>query len=136
MSIKKDFQRQDFYTLQTQLVLMESTKSLLLQLTGERPVFKIIDFLIENKGLDFSKKEIANGAGISKAALFNYWPIIETQNIVTIKRTFGKTKLYALNNDSPITIKLLELEAALIKQAMMNRLQQIKIPITASGVVL
>ena len=39
-------------------------KSLLIKFLGENPVFKIVDFLIENKGLDMSKKEIIEGAGI------------------------------------------------------------------------
>ena len=37
-------------------------KSLLLNLTGEMPLFKIIDFLLDNKGMDFSKSDISKGA--------------------------------------------------------------------------
>ena len=33
--------------------------SLLLNLTGELPLFKIIDFLLENKGMDFSKSDMS-----------------------------------------------------------------------------
>lgn len=95
-------------------------KSLLLQLTGEMPLFKILDFLVENKGIDFTKKDIAEGAGISKASLFNYWPELEKNNIVRITRKFGKTKLYTLNTESPITKKILELESTLIQQAMLK----------------
>ena len=47
-------------------------QSLLLNLTGDMPLFKIIDFLLENKGMDFSKLDIAKGAEISRASLFNY----------------------------------------------------------------
>ena len=92
--------------------------SLLIRLTGKMPLFQIIDFLVENKGLDFSKKDIAAGAGISKASLFNYWSELEFQNIITVTRAFGKTKLYTLNSENPLTQKILELEAALIRQAM------------------
>ena len=52
-------------------------KSSLLNLTGGIPLFKIIDFLLENKGMDFSKSDIAKGAEISRASLFNYWNEIE-----------------------------------------------------------
>ena len=68
-------------------------KSLLLQLTGEMPLFKILDFLVDNKGADFTKKEIAEGAGISRASLFNYWNEIDKHNIVRTTRSFGKTRL-------------------------------------------
>jgi len=93
-------------------------KSLLLQLTGEMPLFKIIDFLLENKGLDFDKSNIAEGADISRASLFNYWDELEKREIVKVTRRFGKTKLYALNTNSLITKKILELERALIADAL------------------
>lgn len=56
---------------------MQEEKSLLLNLTGEVPLFKIVDFLLENKGMDFSKEEIFKGAEISRASLFNYWDELE-----------------------------------------------------------
>ena len=96
-------------------------KSLLIKFFGENPVFKIIDFLVENKGLDMSKKDIIEGAGISKATLFNYWEQIEEQGIVTVTRKFGKTKLYTLNSKNPVVKKILELESLFISKALDNR---------------
>ncbi len=93
-------------------------KSLLLQLTGEMPLFKIVDFLVENKGLDFTKKGIAEGAKISRASLFNYWPELEKREIVKATRKFGKTTLYTLNAGSIIVKKILELEKVLISIAI------------------
>src|SRR3989344_4106471 len=93
-------------------------KSLLLNLTGEMPLFKIIDFLLENKGMDFSKSDISKGAGISRASLFNYWNEIEKHGIVKVTRSFGKTKLYTLNVKNPVTQKIIELEKTLISEAM------------------
>jgi len=82
------------------------------------PLFKIIDFLLENKGMDFSKLDIAKGAEISRASLFNYWNEIEKYGIVGITRRFGKTKLYTLNVKNPVTQKIIELEKTLISEAM------------------
>ena len=93
-------------------------KSLLLNLTGEMPLFKIIDFLLENKEMDFSKSDISKGAGISRASLFNYWSEIEKHGIVKATRSFGKTKLYTLNVKNPVTQKIIELEKTLIAEAM------------------
>jgi len=93
-------------------------KSLLLKLTGEMPLFKIIDFLVENKGMDFDKTELAKGAGISRASLFNYWEELLKHGIVKITRQFGKTKLFTLNSKSLIVKKILELEKALIAEAL------------------
>ena len=93
-------------------------KSLLLNLTGEMPLFKIIDFLLENKGMDFSKSDISKGAGISRASLFNYWSEVEKHGIVKVTRSFGKTKLYTLNTKNPVTQRIIELEKSLISEAM------------------
>ena len=104
-------------------------KSLLLQLTGEMPLFKIIDFLVENKGMDFSKSEIAEGSEISRASLFQYWNVLDIHKIVKVTRKFGKTKLYTLNVNCEITRRILDLEKALISEAL-NREQMMK-PIAA-----
>lgn len=93
-------------------------KSLLLNLTGEMPLFKIIDFLLENKGMDFSKSDISKGAEISRASLFNYWNEVEKHGIVKVTRSFGKTRLYTLNTKNPITQRIIELEKSLISEAM------------------
>lgn len=93
-------------------------KSLLLRLTGDMPMFNVIDFLLENKGMDFSKSDIAKGAGISRASLFNYWNELEKHAIVKVTRSFGKTKLYTLNTKSQVAQKIIELEKALISEAM------------------
>lgn len=104
-------------------------RSLLLQLTGEMPLFRIIDFLIENKGMDLTKKDIAENAGISRASLFNYWPELEKRGIVKVTRKFGKTKLYTLNSESKIVQKILDLEKALISEAMEVRNAKKKIEV-------
>lgn len=93
-------------------------KSLLLNLTGDMPMFKIVDFLLDNKGMDFSKTDIAKGAEISRASLFNYWAEIEKHGIVKTTRSFGKTKLYTLNNKNPVTQKIIELEKTLIAESL------------------
>ncbi len=93
-------------------------QSLLLQLTGDLPLFKIVDFLVENKGMDFSKTDIAKGSGISRASLFNYWEELEKHGIMKVTRRFGKTKLYTLNAKSVIAQRILDLEKALIAEAL------------------
>ena len=103
------------------IIIYNMEKSLLIKFLGKNPVFKIVDFLIENKGMDLSKKDIIEGAGISKATLFNYWEQIEEQGIVMVTRKFGKTKLYTLNSRSPIVKKLLELESLFISKVLDNR---------------
>lgn len=96
------------------------TKYSLLLNFFKTPTFKIVDFLVENKGMDYTKTDIEKGAEVSRASLFNYWEQLEKNGIVSETRRFGKTKLYTLNSESPVVKKILELEATLIRQAMMK----------------
>lgn len=102
-------------------------KSLLLQLYGDNPVLRIIDFMIDNKGLDLTKADIINGTEISRAALFKYWKEIERFGIVKITRKFGKTKLYTLNSENQVVKRLLDLELELIKYAMEQHKQPMRL---------
>jgi len=95
--------------------------SLLLQFTGDTTLFRIIDFLIDEKGLDFSKTDIARGSNVSRSSVFNAWSTLEKFGVVRQTRQYGKTRLYTLNGSSPITKKLLALEEALITQSMRKR---------------
>jgi len=91
--------------------------SLFLEFFGATPQFRVIDFLLENRLGDFTKTEIAKGAGISWASLFNHWETLEKAKIVKLTRTVGRAKLYKLNESSPVVQKLKAIEVALIKQA-------------------
>ncbi len=98
------------------VVFMEE-KSLLIQFMGDTPLSRIVDFFVENKGLDFSKSQIAEGAGISRTALFKHWDTIENFGLVNVTRAFGKTKLYTLNTENPLVQEILSLELKLIERA-------------------
>jgi DNA-binding transcriptional ArsR family regulator len=83
---------------------------------GRHPILRIIDFLIENEG-DFSKKQIAEGCKIAKGTLFKHWKILEDMGIVKVSRKFGKTKLYKIDEKSPIASKIIELREVLLEKA-------------------
>lgn len=91
-------------------------KSLFLKLVGDSPLMRVIDFLIENKGMDFCKKDIAEGAEISRTSLFYCWNDLEMAGVLKQTRKFGKTALYTLDAKNPVVKKMLELETALIER--------------------
>ncbi len=82
--------------------------------------FKIIDFILDNKGMDYTKTDIAQGSGISRASLFNYWSNLERYGIVKVTRRFGKTKLFTLKSENIIAKKKIELEKVIIAKALQN----------------
>ncbi|MBN2458625.1 helix-turn-helix transcriptional regulator [Candidatus Woesearchaeota archaeon] len=77
-------------------------------------VYRVTDFLVDNPGKDYSKQDIAKGAGLSRATVFNHWKMLEASGIVKMTRRFGKTRLYQLDTENEITKKMLELERYLI----------------------
>lgn len=92
-------------------------KSLFLQFFGDSARFRVIDFLLENRLQDFTKTEIAQGAGVSWASLFNHWEKLEQDCLVKVTRRVGRVKLYQLNESSPVVGQLKNIELALIKEA-------------------
>ncbi|KXA97324.1 hypothetical protein AKJ38_01485 [candidate division MSBL1 archaeon SCGC-AAA259I14] len=101
---------------QTEKKHVRSGESLLLQALGETPKLRILDFLIDNPLFDFSKKEIIEGSGVSKATFYKYWDEIEGSGFVKETRKYGKTILYTINEDNPAVQKLMELDEALMEQ--------------------
>jgi len=73
----------------------------------------VLDFLIDNETFDHSKTDIAKGAGISRATLFNIWDILEKNGIVIATRTVGRAKMYKLDKANPIVKKFMELDDAI-----------------------
>lgn len=90
-------------------------KSVLLEFWGDSPVTRIIDFFLDNRLFDYTKKQVTEGAGLSKATLFKYWKPLEESGIIKCTRVFGKTRLYKLDESSPIVQRVLKLELDLIK---------------------
>ncbi len=93
-------------------------KSLLLQYMGDTPKLRIIDFFLDNRESDYSKKEIIEYTGISKTTFYKVWDEIMQFEFLKTTRKYGKAQLYALNRDSKLIQKFKDLDDELGKQAM------------------
>lgn len=100
------------------VVWMKEEKSLLLSVLGDSPKLRIIDFLMDNRLFDYSKKEIIQGSGTSKTTFFKVWGELVKFGIVKQTRKYGKAVLFKLNEENDIVQKLLRLEYSLIKRSM------------------
>jgi len=63
---------------------------------------KVLDVLLDHPNVGYSKKELAENAGISRSALYNIWDVLEQNEIVVEKKKYGGTTLYRLNPDSEL----------------------------------
>ncbi len=107
---------------------VKEDESLLIRTLGNSPQLRIIDFLMDNKLFDFSKKEIIEGAGLSKTTFYKTWQDIERGGIVRVSRKFGKTQLYTLNVDDPAVKELSRLELTLIRRFAPRATREIASP--------
>jgi DNA-binding transcriptional ArsR family regulator len=92
----------------------DSDETLFLKAFGiKSPVLRILDFLMDNKAYDYSKTDIAKGAGISRTTLSSAWENLEKNSLVKETREVGRAKMYKLNLDSPVVRKFIELDNAI-----------------------
>ncbi len=108
---------------------MVARKSLLIKMFGSSPEMRILDFFLDNKLFDFSKKEIIEENGMSKATFYAHWEKLEKTGIVKVSRKFGKTRLYELNHDNPLVEQLLIMEKQLIKFAAEKYIKKIPVAV-------
>ena len=94
---------------------MADEEPVLIQYLGDTPILRIIDFLLENRLFDYSKKQIIDETGLAKATFYKYWERLVETGIVKGTRSFGKTKLYKINEQSPVVKEIKKLELALIE---------------------
>lgn len=102
-------------------------KSAFLQIFGENPFVKVMDFLIENYIFDYSKTEVANEIGISRMTIEPIWQSMIKQKIINKTKKIGNAKLYRLNSKNPIVIKFRELDWVLANKIYVKE----KVPIPA-----
>jgi len=84
---------------------MENEKSAFLEVFGDSPTLRVLDFLVVNEDFDYSMTDIANLSGVGYSTLKLFWDRLEESSIVTQTRTVGKAKMYRLNFANPIVKK-------------------------------
>ena len=76
-------------------------KSIFLQVYGDNPKLRVIDFLITFQDYDYSMKEIARNAKIGYTTLKQFWPEFVKRKIMKQTRIVGNAKFYKLNIENP-----------------------------------
>lgn len=95
-------------------------ESVFLEVFGDNPVMKVIDFLITYQLFDYPLTEIARNSGVSYSTLQTFWDKLERNNIVVKTRRVGKSDLFKLNTENPAVKELIKLDWNLIKGSEME----------------
>jgi len=76
--------------------------TIFLEIFGDSPINKILDFLVVFDQFDYSLTDIAKKSGVSYSTIQLIWDDLERCGIVVQSRTVGKAKMYRLNQENPI----------------------------------
>ena len=110
---------------------MKKEKSVFLQIIGDSPKARILDFLLMFPKFDYSLTEIARNSGVGYATLQLLWPDFVNKKIVVQTRIIGKAKLFKLNEDNPIIKDMLAWSWNLTKQQVLQEHNPVKIRVPA-----
>ena len=94
------------------------TKTAFLQVFGDSPMLRVLDFLIVNEDFDYSMTDIATQSGVGYSTLKLFWRKLEESKIVKQTRFVGKAKMYRLNFDNIIIKKFRDFYWETTKQAV------------------
>jgi len=107
---------------------MES-KTAFLQIFGDSPILRTLDFLVVNEDFDYSMTDIANLSGIGYSTLKLFWAKLEREGIVVNTRTVGKAKMYKLNLANPVIKKFRDFYWETTKQKVHGRISEKEITV-------
>ena len=83
---------------------------------GDTPIIRVLDFLIEGRGLDYSLSDIAENSNIGWTTLHRIWDKMLRLNIVKPTREIGRAKLFKLNEENPAVKDIIKLYDTLLYQ--------------------
>jgi len=112
-----------FKNLNMFLLSMEETSNFR-QALGDSPVIRVLDFLIEGRGLDYSLTDIAQNAGIGWTTLHRIWDDLVRLHIVVPTREIGRAKLFKINEKNPAVRELIKLYDILLYQESEKHLKK------------
>ena len=96
------------------------TETAFIEIFGNNPAMKVLDFLITFQLYDYPLTEIARNSGVSYSTLQTFWPKLEKNEIVVKTRRVGKSDLYKLNTGNPAIKQLIKLDWNLVKGSEKN----------------
>lgn len=90
-------------------------ESIFVEIFGNNPIIKVLDFLITFQAFDYPMTEIAKNSRVSYSTLQTIWGGLVKNNIVIKTRRVGKSDLYKLNTRNPAVQQLIKLDWNLVK---------------------
>ncbi|MBS7626980.1 winged helix-turn-helix transcriptional regulator [Candidatus Bathyarchaeota archaeon] len=110
---------------------MKGYDSLLVRALGSSPKLRILDYLLDYKLNDFTKKEIMEALGMSKLTFYKYFKDLEELGLVIASRKIGRATLYKVNLENPMVKMIIEYETKLSLKIAEREEEKMRKPIPA-----
>ena len=94
----------------------ENNESAFIEYFGDAPRIRFLNFLIGNHFFDFNMTDIAKESSISYNSLLTFFQEFLNKGIIVKTRRVGKSDMYKLNMDNPISKNFLRFAWFLTKQ--------------------
>ena len=99
-------------------------KTAFLEIFGDSPILKVLDFLVVNEDFDYSMTDIARLSGVGYSTLKLFWGKLEKEGIVVNVRTVGKAKMYKLDLANPVMKKFRDFYWETTKQKVHEKVKK------------
>jgi DNA-binding transcriptional ArsR family regulator len=107
-------------------------RSLLIRALGDSPKLRIVDYLLDYKLNDFTKKEIVKALGMSKLTFYKYFKGLVELGLVTPSRKIGRATPYKINLENPMVKMIIDCETKLSLQIAEQEAERLKEKAVAS----
>ena len=84
------------------MVEKSEEKSILLEILGDYPLIRVLNFLLIFREFDYSLTDIAEESDVAWSTLHLLWPKLEELGMVTFTREVGNAKMYKLNTENKL----------------------------------
>ena len=105
---------------------MSEVKSVFLEVMGNYPINRVLDFMANFDEFDYSLTDIAKFSRVGYATLQLFWKDLEKANIVTQTRVVGKAKMYRLNKKNPVVKNFVSMYWSLVKKKNIEYIKNLK----------
>lgn len=103
---------------------MKENKTVFLEIFGDTPILRTLDFLIVNEEFDYSMTDIAKLSEVGYATLKLFWNKLEKEGVVVNTRIVGRAKMYTLNLSNPVMKKFRDFYWETTKQQVHRNLKE------------
>ncbi len=99
-------------------------KTVFLEIFGDTPILRVLDFLVVNEDFDYSMTDIASLSGVGYSTLKLFWQRLEDEGIVINTRIVGKAKMYKLALTNPVIKKFRDFYWETTKHHVHNKIKK------------